>query len=82
MSHKVKNYDLCFKEHHVGMLKECGMPSSVMINGADQDCFAVVTDNVSTTSSSLSSNTSIRKRNMQDENESTVSTPNTESSDL
>lgn len=71
-------------EHHVGMLKECGLPKSVMINGADAEdvTFAVVTDNVSTTSSSLSSNNSIRKRNMPDENQSTVSSPNTESSDL
>lgn len=67
------------------MLKECGMPKSVMINGAAPEDvpFAVVTDNVSTTSSSLSSNNSIRKRNMpEEENQSTVSSPNTESSDL
>ena len=69
----------------MGMLKECGLPKSVMINGADAEDvpFAVVTDNVSTTSSSLSSNNSIRKRNMpEEENQSTVSSPNTESSDL
>ena len=67
------------------MLKECGMPKSVMINGAaaEDTPFAVVTDNVSTTSSSLSSNNSIRKRKMpEDEIQSTVSSPNTESSDL
>ena len=67
------------------MLKECGLPKSVMINDADAEDvpFAVVTDNVSTTSSTLSSNNSIRKRNMpEEENQSTVSSPNTESSDL
>ena len=56
-----------------------------MINGAaaEDTPFAVVTDNVSTTSSSLSSNNSIRKRKMpEDEIQSTVSSPNTESSDL